>query len=234
LKSSDELTVDSGAGAVTALAYRAAGSPLGATLILGHGAGAGQRSPFMTTFAQALAALGADVLTFDFPYMQQHRKVPDRQPVLETCYAKVIARAREAIPSARKRLFIGGKSMGGRIATHAAAADAALPISGLVLLGYPLHPPGRPHQLRDAHLAAVRRPMLIVQGERDTFGTPAELKPVLARLRPVPVLEVIDGGDHSLKVSRSDKRAQAAVYESVQRRITEWMRDVITSSPEIG
>ena len=109
-----------------------------------------------------------------------------------------------------------------------------LPIDGLVLLGYPLHPPGRPNQLRDAHLGAVRRPMLIVQGERDTFGTPAELKPVLARLRPTPSLHVIDGGDHSLKITRSDKRAQAAVYESVQQRIVGWMRDVITRQPETG
>jgi predicted alpha/beta-hydrolase family hydrolase len=232
LKSSDELTIDSGAGAVTALAYPAVAPQIGATLILGHGAGAGQRSPFMTAFAQALAALGADILTFDFPYMQQHRKVPDRQPVLETCYAKAIARAREAIPSAREHLFIGGKSMGGRIATHAAAADLAPPIDGLVLLGYPLHPPGRPNQLRDAHLGAVRRPMLIVQGERDTFGTPAELKPVLARLRPTPTLHVIEGGDHSLKISRADKRGQVAVYESVQGRIIDWMREVITRLPE--
>src|SRR5206468_2180776 len=139
-----------------------------------------------------------------------------------------------AFPSAREHLFIGGKSMGGRIATHVAASDRALPVDGLVLLGYPLHPPGRPNQLRDAHLKEVRRPMLIVQGERDTFGTPAELKPVLARLRPAPTLQVIDAGDHSLKIPRSDKAAQAAVYNGVQRRIAEWMREVITGSPETG
>jgi uncharacterized protein len=234
LKSCDELTVESGAGAVTALAYPAAASRLGVTLILGHGAGAGQRSPFMVTFAQALAAFGVDVLTFDFPYMQQRRRAPDRQPVLEACYARVIGRAREAIPSAREHLFIGGKSMGGRIATHVAAADRMLPLDGLVLLGYPLHPPGRPNQLRDAHLGDIKRPMLIVQGERDTFGTAAELKPVLGRLHPAPALHVVDGGDHSLKVSRTDKTAQAAVYEVVQRRIVDWMREVITSLPETG
>jgi hypothetical protein len=234
LKSSDELTVDSGAGAVTALAYPAAAPQIGATLILGHGAGAGQGSPFMVAFAQALAALGLDVLTFDFPYMQQRRKVPDRQPVLEACYAKVIAKAREAIPTARTHLFIGGKSMGGRIATHAAAADRALAVDGLVLLGYPLHPPGRPNQLRDAHLKDVGRPMLIVQGERDTFGTPAELKPVLTALRPPPTLHVVTGGDHSLKITRSDEAAQAAVYDGVQHLIADWMRGVITASPETG
>jgi uncharacterized protein len=230
LKSSDELTVDTGTGAVTALAYRAAAPRLGATLILGHGAGAGQRSAFMVAFARALGTLGIDVLTFDFPYMQQHRKVPDRQPALEACYANVIVRAREAMPSAREHLFIGGKSMGGRIATHVAASDRALPVDGLVLLGYPLHPPGRPNQLRDAHLKDVRRPMLIVQGARDSFGTPAELKPVLAMLRPAAVLQVVDGGDHSLKITRSDKAAQAAVYDTVQHRIVDWMRAVITGS----
>jgi predicted alpha/beta-hydrolase family hydrolase len=230
LKNSDELTVDSGAGAVTALAYPAAAPQIGATLILGHGAGAGQRSPFMVSFAQALAALGVDVLTFDFPYMERHRKVPDRQPVLEGCYAKVIARARETISTARDHLFIGGKSMGGRIATHAAAAGRALPIEGLVLLGYPLHPPGRPNQLRDAHLKDVRRPMLIVQGERDTFGTPAELRPVIARLQPTPTLHVVESGDHSLKLTRSDKTAQAALYDAVQHRIVDWLRGVIKAS----
>lgn len=230
MKSSDELTVDTGAGAVTALAYAAAAPARGAALILGHGAGAGQRSPFMMTFAQALATLGVDVLTFDFPYMQQRRKIPDRQPVLEACYAQVIARAREAIPSAGRHLFIGGKSMGGRIATHVAAADRMLPVDGLVLLGYPLHPPGRSNQLRDAHLKDVRRPLLIVQGERDAFGTPAELKPVLAALRPVPLLHVVDGGDHSLKIGRSDEAAQAAVYDAVQHRIVHWMGEVITAS----
>jgi predicted alpha/beta-hydrolase family hydrolase len=230
LKSSDELTVETGAGAVTALAYPAAAPRLGATLILGHGAGAGQRSAFMVALAGALATRGVDVLTFDFPYMQQHRKVPDRQPVLEACYAKVIVRAREARPTAGEHLFIGGKSMGGRIATHVAAADRSLPVEGLVLLGYPLHPPGRPNQLRDAHLKDVRRPMLIVQGARDSFGTPTELKPVLARLRPAAVLHVVEGGDHSLKLARSDRAAQAAVYDAVQDRIVDWMREVITAS----
>jgi predicted alpha/beta-hydrolase family hydrolase len=234
LKSSDELTIDTGAGAVTALAYAAAAPARGAALILGHGAGAGQRSPFMVTFAQAIAMLGVDVLTFDFPYMQQRRKVPDRQPVLEACYAQVIARTRDALPGAASHLFIGGKSMGGRIATHVAAADRMLPVDGLVLLGYPLHPPGRPNQLRDAHLKDVRRPMLIVQGERDAFGTPAELKPVLASLRPKPLLHVIEGADHSLKIGRSDKAAQAAVYDAVQHHIAGWIGEVITASGESG
>jgi predicted alpha/beta-hydrolase family hydrolase len=234
LRNPDVQKIELEAGAVEALAYASSAAPLGAALILAHGAGAGQRSPFMVAFAQALAALGVDVLTFDFPYMEQRRRVPDRQPVLEACYAHAIAHAREAIPSARQHLFVGGKSMGGRIATHVAAADPAVPIDGLVLLGYPLHPPGRPNQLRDAHLKDVRRPMLVVQGERDAFGTPGELAPVFARLNPSPTMHVVERGDHSLKISRSEKGAQEAVYEAVQRRIVEWMRDVIKASPESG
>src|SRR5207237_2891874 len=143
-------------------------------------------------------------------YIQQKRRMPDKGPVLEACYAVVVHATRERVTSARRALFIGGKSMGGRIATQLAAASDTLPVDGLVLLGYPLHPPGRPEQRRDAHLPAVKRPMLFVQGERDTFGTPSELAPVLATLAPQPTLHVVAGGDHSLKFSRKDSNAQAS------------------------
>ena len=113
-----------------------------ATLVLAHGAGAGRRHPFMVGFARALSDRGLDVLTFNFLYMEQRRRVPDRMPQLLECYAAAIAAAREHLSSARERLFIGGKSMGGRAATHVAAQSAGL--HGIVLLGYPLHPPGRP------------------------------------------------------------------------------------------
>jgi len=190
---------------VTALVYPAQAKSTGAAIILGHGAGAGQQSTFMVGFATALANRGVDAVTFNFPYIEQKRKIPDRGPVLEACFQSVIERIRGELPSARRALFIGGKSMGGRIATQAAAADAFLPITGLVLLGYPLHPPGKPDQLRDKHLPAVRRPMLFVQGTRDAFGTPAELTPILNLLAPRPTLHMIDGGDHSFKISRRVK-----------------------------
>src|SRR5262245_40422869 len=141
------------------------------TLILAHGAGADQRSRFMTAFADALSTRGIDVVTFNFLYTEQRRRAPDRRPQLVACYRSVISAAQAELPSAREYLFIGGKSMGGRAATHVAAEDRALPIRGLVLLGYPLHPPGRPDQRRDSHLPDVRRPMLFVQGSRDAFGT---------------------------------------------------------------
>ena len=195
-----------------------------ATLILAHGAGAPQLHPFIVSFARALSERGIDVLTFDFLYMEQRRKVPDRMPQLMACYRAVIDVARSSIESARDRLFIGGKSMGGRAATHVAAEDASLPISGIVLLGYPLHPPGRADQPRDAHLSGVRRPMLFVQGSRDTFGTPSELKPVLASLSPLPTLHTVDGGDHSFKIAGRDaKSRQAGVYAEVQDTIAEWI-----------
>jgi uncharacterized protein len=223
LKSPSELRIPLEAGATTALAYTADSSAF-AALVLGHGAGAGQRSTFMVDFARAISALGVDVITFNFPYTEQRRRIPDRAPVLETCYRAVIASVHAQLPAAKRALFIGGKSMGGRIATQVAAADSTLPIAGLVLLGYPLHPPGRPTERRDKHLTAVRRPMLFVQGARDAFGTPAELAPVLETIGPSASIHVVAGGDHSLKLARKNPAAQAAVYDDVQRTMVEWMR----------
>jgi predicted alpha/beta-hydrolase family hydrolase len=218
VKSPTERHVELDAGRpVTALVYEAQG-PRSAMLILAHGAGAGQRSPFMVGFAHALADLGVETITFNFPYTEQGRRVPDRRPVLEACYRAVI----DAVRPAADRVFIGGKSMGGRIATHVAAADPDRPIAGLVLLGYPLHPPGRPAERRDAHLPAVGRPMLFIQGSRDAFGTPAELTLALASVTPPATLHVVTGGDHSFRVSRAGD--QAAVYDDVQRTIADWVQ----------
>src|SRR5688572_17338021 len=165
-----EIPIDVAAGQrTTALLYAAhAGARRPATLMLAHGAGAPQQHPFMVSFARALSERGLDVMTFNFLYAEQRRKVPDRMPQLVACYRAAIDAARARADSARERLFIGGKSLGGRAATHVAADDAMLDLAGIVLLGYPLHPPGRPDKPRDAHLPDVRRPMLFVQGTRDT------------------------------------------------------------------
>ena len=194
-----------------------------AVLVLGHGAGAGQDSRFMVDFSTALASLGISTVTFNFPYTEEKRRVPDRREVLESCYRSVIETVRGELGTKDGPIFIGGKSMGGRMATHVAAADPALPLGGLVLLGYPLHPPGRPAERRDRHLPAIRRPMLFVQGSRDTFGAPEELQPVLDTLEPKPTLFVIEGGDHSFKVARS--RNQAEVFQSIQKVIADWISD---------
>ena len=212
---------------VTALHYAAQGPASGAAIIVAHGAGAGQHHPFMTSFARGLASFGFDAVTFNFLYTEQHRRMPDRAPALEACYASVIHEVRRRLPSARRWLFIGGKSMGGRMASQLAASEPSLPVAGLVLLGYPLHPPGRPEKRRDAHLRSVRRPMLVIQGSRDGFGTPEELRPVFEPLDPPATLHVIDGGDHSFKVARAGIEGQAAAYADVRRTCASWMEGVM-------
>ena len=217
----------------TALVYPApAPTERPAVLILAHGAGSDQRHPFMSSFARALSARGLDVVTFNFLYSEQKRRVPDRMPQLVSCYRAVITAVRQAglerkeliNGAAVERLFIGGKSMGGRAATHVAVDDPALSLSGIVLLGYPLHPPGRPDKPRDAHLPDVRRPMLFVQGSRDTFGTPSELKPVLGSLDPLPTLHTVEGGDHSFKIGgKNARQKQVQVYEDIQKTIVDWI-----------
>jgi hypothetical protein len=217
------VALDAGSS-VTALHY-AAGTPApSAALIVAHGAGAGQHSPFMVAFARAMAALGFDTVTFNFLYTEQHRRLPDRATVLEACYAAVIRATHDRLASAKHALFIGGKSMGGRMATQAVAADPSLPVDGLVLLGYPLHPPGSPEKRRDAHLPRVGRPMLIVQGRRDTFGTPDEFASVLDAVGPSLTMHVIEGGDHSFKVARAGVDGQARVDADVRQTAAEWMR----------
>ena len=231
----NKLTVPLETGATTALVYPSHGRALGVALVLAHGAGTGQNSSFMVGFAQAFAALGIDVVTFNFLYIEQRRKIPDRGPVLEACFRAVLERVRDEVPSAQRALFAGGKSMGGRIATQLAAADTALPLDGLVLFGYPLHPPGKPNERRDKHLPAVGRPMLFVQGSRDPFGTPAELGPVIESLGAQATIRVVDGGDHSFKISKKDPDAQSAVYARVQQAVVTWMTPLVAakSTPRI-
>src|SRR5512143_3257121 len=144
---------------VTSLLYPASRkNGIGSTLVLGHGAGANQLSGFMQLYATGLASRGLDVLTFNFVYMEQQRHVPDPKAKLEACYRSVIDTALSNRNLKGNRLFIGGKSMGGRIASQVAAIAAtedeslARQISGLVFLGYPLHPPGNPAKLRTEHL----------------------------------------------------------------------------------
>ncbi len=217
----EPLRVAVDAGTVSALRYPAGAR--GLTLVLGHGAGAPQTSAFMVTFARALAARGLTTVTFNFPYMEQRRRIPDRAPVLEAAFRAVIDAVRARPDWGRDRLVIGGKSMGGRMASHVAAAGLD-GLSGLVLLGYPLHPPGRPQQLRAAHLARIREPMLFVQGAHDAFGTPAELGPILAPLGPSARLYVVADGDHSFKVPRRGPVSQEEVFARAQDEVAAWAR----------
>src|SRR5262249_4468895 len=149
---------------------------LGVTIILGHGAGADQSSGFMRLFASDLSHRGLDAMTFNFVYTGQRRSVPDQRAKLETCFRSVIEAALSQKKVKGNKVVIGGKSMGGRIASQVAAAACeqddplANEIAGLVFLGYPLHPPGNPAKLRIEHLPQIKMPMLFVQGTRDSLG----------------------------------------------------------------
>jgi uncharacterized protein len=206
--------------------FPAEGAARGA-VVLAHGAGAGQRHPFMTAVAKGFARRGWHVLTFDFPYMEAGRKAPDKPDVLEDAMAAAIRALKDRSEvTATLPLFAGGKSMGGRIASQAAARAMLPDVKGLFFLGYPLHPPGKPQQLRDKHLPDVRVPMLFVQGSRDTFGTPEELRPILDRLRDRAELFEIKGGDHSFAVPKS-AGSRDQILESVLDRVASWMESRI-------
>ena len=172
-----------------------------ALLVLAHGAGGGQQHPFIVRYARGLAARGIDVATFDFPYMQSGRKAPDKPAVLEQAFRDAVREATSAPQFRQQRVFIGGKSMGGRMATHLAAAPAEWPASlpslaGVVVFGYPLNPPGGPSKRspdRVSHLARIAVPTLIVQGTRDTFGGPDLIREAM----PHAQVHALAGADHS-------------------------------------
>lgn len=203
--------------ALGARTYPAAGAGE-AVLVLAHGAGAGQGHPFMTAMASGLAARGIDVATFDFPYMRAGRRVPDRAPVLEQAFREVADAARAW--SGAPRLFLGGKSMGGRMATHLAAAGVE-GLAGVVVFGYPLHPPGKPEQVRVQHLPSITVPLLVIQGERDAFGGAVEVRSAMTVVAAPVTVHAIAGGDHSLAVrgrSREDVLGEAVDLAAA------WMR----------
>ncbi len=221
-----ELTVKiNEADSVTALLYPAAKkNDAGVTIILGHGAGADQMSGFMRMAAAGLAARGLDAMTFNFLYKEQKRGAPDPKARLEACYRAVIEAARKQKKLKDNKLVIGGKSMGGRIASQVAAEDSD-GIAGLVYLGYPLHPPGRLDKMRDEHLPQIKAPMLFVQGSRDAFGSEDEIKSIVKKHRLKADLYFVPAGDHSFKVPKSVK-PQQQVYEEVMDEVARWCREL--------
>ncbi|HEY6842555.1 MAG TPA: alpha/beta family hydrolase [Thermoanaerobaculia bacterium] len=159
------------------------------TYVFAHGAGGPMRSTFMADVARGIAAAGIRVVRFEFPYMAEKRKRPDPQPVLLNSFRTVVQELGNA-----ESLVIGGKSMGGRMASM--VADE-LGVAGLLVFGYPFHPPGQPQKTRTAHLEHLSTPAMIVQGTRDAFGTPNDVKSY--KLSSTISIEWIEGGDHSLK-----------------------------------
>ncbi len=206
-----------------------AGEPGGVWLVLAHGAGAGHDHPWMRRAGAQLSSLGISVVTFDFPYKAQGRKLPDRAPVLEQAFAEVWAEvARLAGADAARGagqappIFAGGKSMGGRIASQVAARAGLVPDpAGLVFLGYPLHPPGRPLDRRDRHLPGLDLPLLFLHGTRDAFGSPDEMRALAATL-PRATLELVEGGDHSLVTTRGP--AGSTALDDAFAIAADWMR----------
>lgn len=169
-----------------------------ASVILAHGAGAPMDSEFMVVLAELLCEFGLEVIRFEFPYMAERRatgskRPPERVPILTQCWREQIVRARQSLPADRK-LIIGGKSLGGRMASMVADESAA---DGLVCLGYPFHPAGKPERLRVEHLRNLQTPTLIVQGERDPLGNLQEVQKY--ELAPVIKLHWLPDGDHDFK-----------------------------------
>lgn len=191
-----------------------------ALYVLAHGAGAGMRHRFLQTVADGLAEREIGTLRYQFPYMEAGGRRPDPPGVLEATVRAAVARAGAAAPGLP--LLAGGKSLGGRM-TSGAAAKSPLPgVRGLVFLGFPLHAPGKPGVERATHLERVQIPMLFLQGTRDTLADLALVRSVTARLAG-GTLHVVEGGDHSFAVLKRSGRTDAEVMTELPDAIVEWI-----------
>ncbi|MDH3259560.1 MAG: alpha/beta fold hydrolase [Acidimicrobiia bacterium] len=189
------------------------------TVLLAHGAGAGQDHPGVAGLRERLAGAGAGVrvLTFNYPYMEAGRRSPDRQATLLDCHRAVLGWLRAEVGN---EVILAGRSMGGRMGTHLAAGGE--PVRGLVLYAYPLHPAGKPDGLRIEHLSDVTVPMLFISGTRDSL---ARVELIEEHLRPLPgsTIELIDGADHSFRVPKRTGRTFEEVLDWIAARTVVWM-----------
>jgi hypothetical protein len=188
--------------------------------MLAHGAGQSMRSPFLSAVHAGLARAGFVAVKFNFPFTEAGRRRPDPRPVLERCWSTVLDAVRTDRRLAPPWVVIGGKSLGGRMASHLAAAGT--PVRGLLLLGYPLHPAGEPTRLRAEHLAQVTIPTLFVQGTRDALCDLGLLRPIVARM-PRATLHVIEGADHSFRVPRRTGRTDEEVWDEIATVSARWV-----------
>jgi predicted alpha/beta-hydrolase family hydrolase len=209
-------SIETPAGTIPILAQRKRKGR--AAVILAHGAGAGMRSEFMELIANSLVAAGIEAWRFEFPYMAAGRRSPDRNPVLEETWRSMIDHVRSATDLP---VLVGGKSIGGRIASQVVAAGAD--VRGLIFLGYPLHPPGKPERLRVEHLAAIKAPMLFIEGTRDPFCPLETLQKVLKGVDSPTELVVISDGDHSYKVRASSGRSTNDAWDEVSGAVRDWV-----------
>ncbi|MEJ3403980.1 alpha/beta family hydrolase [Rathayibacter sp. YIM 133350] len=214
----ERLRIAVGEGTVSAL-YARPRSAI-ATLALAHGAGAGKEHPFLAGLAAALNETGVATLRFDFPYREAGRRMPDRAPTAIAAWRAVTDAA--TARSEGEPVWVGGKSFGGRMASMAVAEG--MPAAGIVFLGYPLHPPGRPERLRDEHLYGLSLPLLFLQGENDPFVAGGMLPGIVERIGPNARLEWTAGGDHSFGV-KGLKRSAAEVGASLAPSIVAFLRN---------
>ena len=196
-------------------------------VITAHGAGNDMENELVVAFSDGLAKAGYPTLRFNFPYKEKGLKVPDRQNKLENTWAAVF-RYFQGYPNVHlQHIIAAGKSMGGRVASQM-IAEEKLPVEGLIFLGYPLHPAGDQSTIRDAHLYQIIMPMLFFAGTRDTLCDLAKLKTVLKKLSAPWQLEVIEGGDHSFHVPKSQGTTQADIFDRIVKTAREWMETTFT------
>jgi len=191
-----------------------------ALLVFAHGAGAGMRHAFMAQMSAHLAEVEIATLRFQFPYMEAGRRGPDRPPVLIAAVRAAVAKAAELTPELP--LLAGGKSMGGRMTSLAAAERPLFGVRGLVFFGFPLHPAGRPSTRRAEHLERVSLPMLFVQGERDKLCELELLRPILDRLGPRATLHIVATADHGFHVLKSSGLSAADVSVRLATTVADW------------
>ena len=189
-------------------------------LVLAHGAGAGMRHLFMEKLAGELASVGIATLRYQFPYIEEHRRVPDAPALLEATVVAALRTAAEAAPGLP--LLAGGKSMGGRLTSQAGARNLLDTVRGLVFFGFPLHPPNRPGTKRADHLSKVPMPMLFLQGTRDTLADLALLRPICTQLGSRATLHVIDNADHSFHVPKKSGRTDQDVLHELGETTASW------------
>ena len=213
------------AGEVSAILLRPQNAE--SLLVLAHGAGAGMTHPFMESLATELAAVRVATLRFQFPYMEQKRKIPDRPPVLTAAILAAVQTAAKAAPDLP--LFAGGKSLGGRMTSLAAAQQKLPDVGGLVFFGFPLHPPNQPGTKRAEHLRDIKQPMLLFQGTRDPFADLKLLRPICASLKARATLHVIETADHSFHVLKSSGRTDADVLQELARTTSAWTQKLSRS-----
>jgi predicted alpha/beta-hydrolase family hydrolase len=199
-------------------------------LVLAHGAGARMTHSFMNETAEELAGAGVATLRFNFPYMEQGRKVPDRGPVPTAAVFAAVRTAAAAVPELP--LFAGGKSYGGRMSSQASAETSLPKVRGLVFFGFPLHPPDQPSTKRAEHLARVKLPMLFLQGTRDKLADLSLLRPICAKLGSRATLHIIETGDHSFHVLKSSGKTNADVMRELARTVAEWTQKIIRQESE--